>query len=261
VTLTIRIDLGHLFPGLLVFLIGVGFFLIWVVIAFFSFFLFFIPGLHGIFYFGLDLLAASLVLMAGGILMIIASTSGWTRGGDRYWWEGRSLGLAARDRLTGGQRAGELFALLVSFLILLFFIENQVGNTGFFTSRFGPIEELAFYGSWLVGALVNVAKAAVGRKNAVRPIVAFQSAVQALAAFWLLLVFPFSFAHLTALLPQVVRPAFFWVSDPIGWLAILLVGLASVGTFFYNSVVYFTIRAGLENRETAFETQAGLGRL
>jgi len=250
--MTIRIDLGHLFPGLLVFLIGVGFFLLWIVLALFSFFLFFIPALHGVFYLGLDVLVASLVLMAGGILMMIASTSGWTRGGDRFWWEGRSLRLAAKDRLTAGQRAGELFALVISFLVLLFFIENQVMNTGFFTSKFGPVEELAFYGSWFVGALVNVARAAVARKNAVRPLVVFQSAVQAVSAFWLLLVFPFSFPHLTALLPQTVRFAFFWVSDPIGWLVILIAGLASIGTFLYNSVVYFTIRAGLEYSAVEF---------
>ena len=83
--------------------------------------------------------------------------------------------------------------------------EPAEGNR-FFLSRFGPLEELAFYGTWLVGAFVSIARAAYGRKNAVRPLVILQSGVLVVSAFWLLSVFPFDFSHLPDLLPQSSGP-------------------------------------------------------
>jgi len=67
-----------------------------------------------------------------------------------------------------GQRAGDVFGAVVSMFVLLFFVENKVKGMGFFTSRFGPAEQALFYGSALVGVVVSLARAAYGRRNAVR---------------------------------------------------------------------------------------------
>jgi hypothetical protein len=244
--LTIKVDLGIVFPGLVVLLIGIGLFVLWLLLAILSFFLFFAPALRWVFFVGLYVLVASLVLMAGGVLIMVAATSAWRRGDRHSWLDERSQLRASRDRMSPGARAGELFGLLISVLVLLFFVENQVRGTGFFTSSFGPLEELAFYGSWAVGALVSVVRAAYGRRNAVRPLVILESAVLAVSAFWLLFVFPFDFAHLPDLLPGAIKPAFFWSTDTVGWLVLLLVGVGSIANFLYNSVLYFTVRAELD---------------
>ncbi len=245
--MTIKIDLGRLLPGLLVLLVGVGLFVLWFLLAILSFFLYFTPTLHWVFFLGLDVLVASGVLMAGGGLMMLAATSGWRKGDDRPWFDDRSQHRASKDRMSAGERAGELFGLLISALVLLFFVENQLRGTGFFTSKFGPLEELAFYGPWAVGALVSVAGAAYGKRNAVRPLVILESGVLVVSAFWLLSVFPFDFSHLPDLLPGAIKPAFFWSTNTVGRLVLLLVGLGSIANFLYNSVLYFTVQAKLDS--------------
>lgn len=76
----IRIDFRLVLPGLLVFLIGLALFALWLVLAVVSFFLFFIPSTHGVFYFVLDLLLTSLVLMAAGLVIALSGARGWWAG-------------------------------------------------------------------------------------------------------------------------------------------------------------------------------------
>jgi hypothetical protein len=182
--MTVRIDFGRLFPGLVILLVGVAFFVLWLLLVFVSFFAFFIPGLSGIFHIALDILIASLVLMGVGALFMAAGVSGWWRGTGVTWGSHRSV--ADRDRLMPGQRAGEVVSVIISTLVLYFFYENQVRGTGFFTSRFGPTEQALFYGTWLVGVGVSLARAAYGRRNPVRPADAFYGLMLAATALTLL---------------------------------------------------------------------------
>jgi len=79
--LRIRIDLGLVLLGVLVFLAGLTLFAMWLILAIISFFLFFIPALQGVFYFDLYVLAASLLLMVAGIVIALSGAKGWWRGG------------------------------------------------------------------------------------------------------------------------------------------------------------------------------------
>lgn len=219
---------------------GIAFFVLWLLLVFVSFFAFFIPGLHGIFYLSLDILVASLVLMGTGGLLIAAGVSGWWHQPSGGW--GRHATLVDRDRLKPGQRSGEVFSVIVSFLILLFFIENQVKGTGLFTSRFGPTEQALFYGTWVVGAVVSLARAAVGRRNPVRPLDAFYGLMLMVTALRLLSVFPFDFAHFPDLLPASLRFAFSWVDNPIGAIALVLAAVGGFVSMVYNAVIYTVSR-------------------
>lgn len=87
----IRIDFRLILPGLLVFLIGLAFFVVWLVLAVVSFFLFFIPATHGIFYLVLDLLLTSLLLMAAGAIIAFS--------GARGWWAGVWSSRGAEERV------------------------------------------------------------------------------------------------------------------------------------------------------------------
>lgn len=234
--MTIRIDFGRVFPGLVILLVGVALFVLWLLLAFFAFFAFFIPGLHGVFYLALDILLASVVLMVTGGLLMLAGVSGWMHQPSGGWGWQRSA--EDKDRLSPGQRSGEVFSAIISFLILLFFIENQVKGTGFFTSRFGFTEQALFYGTWFVGAAVSIARASVGRRNPVRPVDALYGALLCVTALWLLKVFPFDFAHFPDLLPAVVRPAFFWLTNPVGAIVLVLGAVGGFASMLYNVVVY-----------------------
>lgn len=234
----VKIDFGRVFPGLIIFLIGVGLFVLFILLAFLSFFLFFIPPLHGVFYLTLSVLVASLALMGLGVAFMIGGVRGIWNWSPKDWNEARSGRDRWWDELNQSQRIGEVFGLLVSILFLLFFVENQTRATGFFTTKFGTVEELFFYGPWFLGFAASIANAAYGRKNAVRPLQAFRDGFTAISAFWLLSVFPFDFAHLPDLLPKAISWAFFWVGDDIGALVLLLIGVASVVGMCYNSIVY-----------------------
>jgi hypothetical protein len=237
--LRIRIDFGRVFPGLLILLVGLALFVVWLVLAVISFFLFFVPPLHGIFYFALNLLAASLVLMVAGILIALSGATGWW-GGGHYTQE-----RVRKDRMRVSERFGEFFGAFISFLVILYFFASQANGTGFFTSGFGPVEQMMFYGPMLFGIAVGIIRGAYGRKNAIRPLEVLRSAFLAISAFWLLLVFPFEFTHLTALVPLFIQLAFSWVSNPVGQLVLVLMGLGGLVSMFFNAVVYVSVRGQL----------------
>ena len=239
--MTIRVDFGRIFPGLVILLIGVGFFVLWLLLVFVSFFAFFVPGLSGIFGIALDILIASLVLMGVGALIIFGGVSGWWRQSETQW--GRYGSRAARDRLNPGQRSGEVFSVIISFFILLFFYENQVKGTGFFTSNFGPTEQALFYGTWVVGAVVSLARAVVGNMNPVRPLDAFYGLMITVTAIRLLTVFPLDFSHFPDLLPQAVRFAFFWLNNSVGAIILVLGAIGGFVSMVYNAVVYSLSRS------------------
>jgi hypothetical protein len=242
-----KIDFGRVFPGLLIILVGLCLLALWFVLAVLSFFVYFIPGGHWFFYVALDVGIASLLVMGIGALVALTGVSGWSwrssepRSSGTGWVQRR----VDKDRLRVSERFGELFGIVISLLFLLFFYENQVRNTGFFTSSFGPTEQALFYGSWVFGALVMLARAAYGRRNAMRPLEATQDLLLAFTAFFLLEVFPFSFSHLPDLLPNSIQFMFVWVNNDIGALALTLMGVGSLAAMMYNSVLYVSVRSEL----------------
>ncbi len=239
--MVIKVDFGRVFPGLIVLFVGLGLFVLWLILAIVSFFLFFIPGLQGVFAIVLNILLASVVLMGTGALVILTAVSGW---GGREGWFGRIASKQAfRDQMRASERAGALVGLIFSLFVLLFFFENQVRGTGFFTSNFRLPEQILFYGTALFGAGVRIARALYGRRNTVRPLKALQGAVLTTSYFWFLAVFPFDFAHFPDLLPGLVQPAFFWLTNQVGALLLALGGIGGLGSLVYNSVLYSAVRS------------------
>ena len=253
-----RVDLGRVFPGLVVLLIGLGLFALWIVLVFVSFFAFFVPPLQGIFSFALGVLVASIVIIVAGGLMMFSGISGWRgwRGGavegpsgeERESWFGRVASRRAfKDHLGYAERSGEIIGIGVMLFVGFYFVESQARGTGFFTSAFKGPEEFFFYGPWVLGMLVGLARAVYGRRNAIRPFDATNSLFTAVSAFYLLAVFPFAFSHLPDLLPQAVRFMFWWVNDDVGALVLVLAGLGSLASTAYTSALYFVVRSQLRH--------------
>jgi hypothetical protein len=251
----LKIDLGRMFPGIVIFLIGAVLFVFWIVLAFLSFFLFFVPVLHGVFYFALDVLVASLVLMAVGGSLAFVGVSGWNHARvESKPWAYVEL-RTRKDRMEFWERGGEMFAIVAFALIFSFFYYNQVHGSQFFTSAFGFPEQVLFYAPLVLGALAAFARAVYGRRNAIRPFEAFNAAIFALSAFYLLAVFPFNFAYFAGMFPHLVRFTLTWVSAPIGQVVLFLAGIASIANLVYTSLLYVVVRAELvvERRRTAFQ--------
>ena len=145
-----------------------------------------------------------------------------------------------KEYLNLGQRAGEVVTVFIGLLILGFFLYHQYANTGFFTSKFGGLEMFAFYGSILLTFVPPLGRAAIGRRNPVRPIDAFSNLFSAVAALFLFYVFPFNFAHVARALPGAIQFTLTWVNDDIGRIVLILIFIGSLASGIYNIVRFAT---------------------
>jgi len=157
------------------------------------------------------------------------------------WTERISKSEAAKDRLRAGDMIGEIITIGAISLVALFFVTNQVDDTGFFTSDFGELEMSFFYGSLLYGIVPAMLRLATGRRNLVRPFEIAGNVFFMIAVAYLLSVFPFDFAYLTALFPESLSFILDWVTNEIAravmTLSIVIVAIVSVWTAFVYLVV------------------------
>jgi hypothetical protein len=242
--LRIRVNFGTIIPGLLILLVGVALFVVWLILALVSFFLFFVPPLHGIFYVALGLLVASLVLMlAGGLIMAT---------GVRGWWGAKSEAGAPearsrrwyRDYLRPGERSGEIVGVVVTGIVGYYFYESQMLRTGFFSAAFGAWAQFFFYAPLAVGIVASLIRAGVGRRNPVRPLDILHGLLLFTAGFYLSSLFPFDFAHMGDLLPASVQFTVSWIPNWLARVALALVGIGGLASMVYNSVVYSSTKFG-----------------
>lgn len=156
-------------------------------------------------------------------------------------WRGGASPLS-RDRLKPSERFGEFIGVVITLLVLYYFYESQVLATGLFTAAFGPTEQLAFYGPFVLGMVISLVRGVYGRKHTVRPLQSLQGAALAVASMWLLYTFPFEFTHLTALLPHPLQVPFWWISNPVGQLLLVLGIIGGLVSMVSHAVMYATGR-------------------
>ncbi|HEX2908905.1 MAG TPA: hypothetical protein VHO69_18680 [Phototrophicaceae bacterium] len=126
------------------------------------------------------------------------------------------------ETLTTPQRWAEFLVVAAMLLLFGFFSYHQLANTGFFTEKFGALETVCLYGPILAALIAPVVRAVTGRRNPARPFEAARTAFLAAGSLWLLIVFPFNFAHLADTLPVSLRFALAWVTDDIGKIPLLI---------------------------------------
>jgi hypothetical protein len=147
-----------------------------------------------------------------------------------------------KDHLKSSERVGECFGIGVVLLLTLFFLENQMQHTGFFTSRFGVTESLLFYGSALFGAVTMASRSLLGRRNAVRPLEVFGTLLWTLTSYVFLQVFPFDVAHFPDLLPGVMRFLFWWLTNETARLLLLIGVIAGPLQAIYTTWLFLAVR-------------------
>jgi hypothetical protein len=151
---------------------------------------------------------------------------------------GRAL---KKDRLTLSERGGEVVGILCIALFVWFFRENQIQNTGFFTSKFGPMESFLFYGSMLFGVVTGSARALIGRRNVVRPLEVVGALLWASASYWFLQVFPFDFSHLPDLLPDAIKFLLGWLTNDVAMLLLIIGVVCGVVQAVYTTWLFLTV--------------------
>lgn len=242
-----KVDFGRILPGLLLVAAGLILLAALLLVAVVAFLFSFISGFGGVAATALELMLVPAVLITAGVVTILTGVSWWGRGRET-WSSGMVERRAARDRMRASQRAGEVVGVVISAIIFLFLYENQLRGAAFFAPSFGTLAEFFFYGPLLAGMALSLARAAYGRRNALRPYECLNALFVAVAAFWLLSAFPFDFSRLGEMFPSSIQVVFGWLNNEIGQILFALAGFASLVNLVYTGFLYSAVRGELRVR-------------
>lgn len=168
-------------------------------------------------------------------------------GATKSWFARHAEAEAKKDRLSLSDRAGNVVGILIMLVLLWFFIAHQMSSTGFFTSKFGQTETFLFYAPPLLFIIQSAAKAAVGRKNVLRPLDAAGMMLSFVALVWVFAVFPFDFSHLADVLPGFLRFLLQWISNDIVRVVMAIGIVASPVVAIYTVALYVFVRRELRS--------------
>jgi len=153
---------------------------------------------------------------------------------------------AKRDEMKLSERGGEAIGVIAVVLVALFFYAHEAQATGFFTASFGSIEAFMLYGSIFAGVTGPVARFAIGRRNVARPIEMLTSLFYIIGSAWLLLIFPFNFAHLGDVMPDLLRFLVSWITNDIGRVIIILGIVGGLVGIALNAIFYTRVKSILQ---------------
>lgn len=165
------------------------------------------------------------------------------------WWHRTVAREAARNRIGTGERIGNIVGIFFILLFFLILIDIQISGAGFFTDGFGPLEQVLLYGSLLYGIFPSLLRAFTANRNLGRLADIIGSVIFIIAASYLLLVFPFDVPSLLDYLFGSASEAFFWVTNELVKVVLLLAILVSVISTAYNVVLYLAVRDALMGRQ------------
>ncbi len=163
----------------------------------------------------------------------------------KNWFARRAEAEAKKDILSFSERVGNIVGIVIGLLFVLYFVAHQTGSTGFFTSEFGTLEALLFYGSIIFGIVTTAFSGLFGRKNLARLINIFEAIFVAVAVAWLFVVFPFDFAYFADVLPSFLRFLLQWISNDIAKVLMILGIIVTLIMAIYNAIFYVLVRREL----------------
>ena len=117
-------------------------------------------------------------------------------------------GVSNGDRFTG------IVLVVVSVLLILYFVAHQIGSTGFFTPKFGTLEMFMLYGSLAAWITTGSLDGIFGQRLLSRLFDVFFGLIfLTISLVWLLLTFPFNFTYFADVMPDFLRFLVQWISD------------------------------------------------
>jgi hypothetical protein len=166
-----------------------------------------------------------------------------------YWFSrGKAeadKGIPKKERVVG---IGFFFA--GSVLMILYLAAHQIWSTGFFTAKFGTIEMVMLYGSWIAWVITSGLEGLLGKRLLSRLFDTFGGIIFiVVATAWLLVVFPFEFTYFADVLPIFLRFLVQWISNDVARVAMVLYTLAMGIAAIYAPVGYKFIRMNRSKSE------------
>ena len=158
-------------------------------------------------------------------------------------WFSRAKAEADKGVPKNERIAGIGFFFAGSVLMVFYLAAHQIWSTGFFTTKFGTVEMIMLYGSWIAWTITSGLEGVLGQRFLSRLFDAFGGIIFiAVATAWLLVVFPFEFTYFADVLPDFLRFLVRWVSSDIARglmvLYIIVMGFAAV----YAPIAYGFVR-------------------
>ncbi|UCE29778.1 MAG: hypothetical protein JSV85_03445 [Candidatus Bathyarchaeota archaeon] len=169
---------------------------------------------------------------------------------SKNWFARRAEVEAKKDTITFSERVGNIVGVVIGLLFVWYFVAHQTGSTGFFTSRFGTLEALLFYGSIVFGIVSAVLRGLSGRKNVARLFDIFEAIFAAVAIAWLFIVFPFDFTHLADLFPDFLKFLLLWISNDVAKVLMVLAMIVTLVMSIYTATFYVLVRKELSKPAT-----------
>ncbi|MBU1158623.1 MAG: hypothetical protein KKE24_04715 [Candidatus Thermoplasmatota archaeon] len=165
------------------------------------------------------------------------------------WIWDRAEKEAKADVLSFPERMGQPFAIVGLLFLIAFVAIHQTRPTGFFTDEFGTVAAVLLYGQLLAGMPPVIVRFFTGRKNPGRLFEAGGMAVTFVASFYLLVVFPFNFAHFAEPLPGSLEFLIDWVSGTFARLILGFAVLMSAIFSIHNLLLYLAVKKRLSEPE------------
>jgi hypothetical protein len=134
--------------------------------------------------------------------------------------------------------------------MILYLVSHQIWSTGFFTTKFGPIEMIMLYGSWISLGISSGLEGILGQRLLSRLFDTFGGIIFiAVATAWLIIVFPFDFTYFTNVLPDFLRFLVQWISNDIARILMGLYAIVMGIAAIYSPIAYKFIRIKRTNPE------------
>ena len=154
-------------------------------------------------------------------------------------------GVPRNERVVG---IGFFFA--GSVLMILYLAAHQMWSTGFFTAAFGTAEMVMLYGSWVAWIITSGLEGVLGKRFLSRLFDTFGGIIFiVVATVWLVVVFPFNFAHFADVLPGFLRFLVQWISNDIARVLMVLYAIAMGIAAVYAPIGYKFIKIKRFNSE------------
>jgi len=172
------------------------------------------------------------------------------------WISSQADREARTDRISFGERMGQLVAVAGFLVVIVFVAIHQTRPTGFFTDDFGTLASVLLYGALVIGIVPLLVRFYTGRKNVARPFELIGFFPFLVGQLYFLVVFPFEFDHFADPLPRSLEFLLDWISPT---LAKIVLGIGVVGSIvfmIYNSFLYLGVKDRLAKAEAAAERPA-----
>jgi len=142
-------------------------------------------------------------------------------------------GIPSSERFVG------ISIVVISALIILYLIAHQRRATGFFTATFGTAEMIMLYGVLIAGIISAGLEGVLGLRLHSRLFDSFGGLIfAAVCTIWLLVVFPFEFAHFAEVSPESLRFLVGWISNDIARVLMVLAIIVYLGAAAYCPIAY-----------------------